>query len=292
LCGGYNYPASWAAAHWAKRHRVPFLLWSESTAHDHRHGYFAVEFLKKRFLNLCTSFVVPGKSSLNYLTDCGVEPERIFTAPNAVDNSLYSKLAESARRNEFSARARLHLPDRYFLYVGRLIKAKGIFDLLDAYALLKPDFRSKVALLFVGDGSDHQELVQRASKIHPGTIQFAGFMHREELAEVYALAEGFIFPTHTDPWGLVVNEAMACVLAVIATNVAGCTLDLVRDRWNGFVISPGDISQLAVAMAALAEDSEMRGTMGRRSRERIEAYSPAAWGAGIVDAVGAVTPKG
>jgi glycosyltransferase involved in cell wall biosynthesis len=291
LCGGYNYLASWTAARWARRHRVPFLLWSESTAFDHRHNYAGVELLKKRFLNLCTSFVVPGISSLNYLTDYGIAPERIITAPNAVDISLYAELAEAARRNESGVRARHHLPARYFLYVGRLVKAKGVFDLLEAYTLLKPDARSNIALLFAGDGADHRELQQRASRIHPGTIQFLGFKHREELPEIYAMADVLVFPTHTDPWGLVVNEAMACCLPVIATNVAGCTLDLVQDGWNGFVISPHNAIELATAMAALAEDSDLRQQMGLRSSERIEASSPTAWAEGIVRAVKSVVPE-
>jgi len=285
LCGGYNYLASWVAARWARGHRVPLLLWTESTAFDLRRRYRVVEFMKKRFLSLCAAFVVSGKSSLNYLQDLGIAEQLIFTAPDAVDNSLFSKLAETARRDALQVRARHRLPSRYFLYVGRLVKAKGVFELIEAYARLNPDMRSQIGLVFVGDGSEHQKLAERASRILPGTIQFLGFAQREELPEIYALADGFIFPTHSDPWGLVVNEAMACSLPVIVTSVAGCTLDLVQDGSNGFVVAPGDASQLAAAMANLAEDSGRRMEMGRRSRERIEEYSPAAWAEGMIQAV-------
>jgi len=181
-------------------------------------------------------------------------------------------------------RARHRLPSRYFLYVGRLVRDKGVFELLDAYARLETGLRSNVGLVFAGSGSDHRELVQRSAKIMPGIIQFLGFVHREELPEIYALAEGLIFPTHSDPWGLVVNEAMACGLPVIVTSVAGCTLDLVQDGWNGFVVPPRDASALARATASLAENPELRMEMGNRSRERIEAYSPAAWAQGILEA--------
>lgn len=289
LCGGYNYLASWAAAYWGRSHRVPLLLWSESTAFDLRQRYRVVEFVKTHFLSLCTGFVVPGISSLEYLRELGIEEQRISTAPNAVDNSLFSKLAESARQDESSVRARRHLPDRYFLYVGRLVEEKGVFDLVDAYAQLKPEMRCKVGLVFVGDGPDRQGLMRRASKIS-GTIQFLGFAHREELPEIYALAEGLIFPTHSDPWGLVVNEAMACALPVIVTTVAGCTLDLVQNDWNGFIVPPRNASQLAIAMENLASDSARGVQMGRRSRERIEEYSPAAWADGVVKAVQSVRP--
>jgi glycosyltransferase involved in cell wall biosynthesis len=285
LCGGYNYLASWSAAYWARSHRVPLLLWSESTAWDQRHGYRPVEFLKARFLKLCTAFVVPGKSSLNYLTELGIPEQRIFTAPNAVDTTLFSKLAEKARSDGPQLCARHRLPARYFLYVGRLVRDKGVFDLLEAYSRLEPSLRASIGLVFAGTGSAQPELLERAAQIAPGAIQFPGFVHREELPEIYALADAFVFPTHSDPWGLVVNEAMACGLPMIATNVAGCALDLVQDGWNGFVVPPGNPSQLAQAMVTLAQDSARRAEMGCHSRERIEKYSPDAWARGVLEAV-------
>ena len=284
LCGGYNYLASWEAAGWARIHRVQLLLWSESTALDARRGHRLVEFMKMRFLRLCRGFVVSGKSSFHYLKDLGIPKQKIFTAPNAVDNQLFSVLADAARRDAVQVRTRHSLPARYFLYVGRLVETKGVFDLLETYAKLSEEIRAEVSLVFVGDGSDRTKLMERASKIAPGTILFPGFVHREELAEFYGLADIFIFPTHSDPWGLVVNEAMSCGLPVIATSVAGCTEDLVREGWNGFVIPPRDPSSLAGAMAHLAVDSALRVEMGARGRENIEEYSPEAWAQGLIDA--------
>jgi glycosyltransferase involved in cell wall biosynthesis len=291
LCGGYNYLASWQSAGWAKAHRVPLLLWSESTALDRRGGHRVVEFLKKHFLGLCEAFVAPGKSASQYLKDLGIPDERIFISPNAVDNHLFATSAEDARRGESQVRARLSLPLRYFLYVGRLVRAKGLFELVEAHAQLNDEIRAKVGLVFVGDGPDRSELIEQASRITPGTIQFPGFVQRDGLPEFYALADALIFPTHSDTWGLVVNEAMACGLPVIATSVAGCVADLVQDGWNGFVVPPGDPSQLAAAMARLAGDSPLRVEMGARSTQRVEAYSPEAWAEGLVKVVESVCAR-
>jgi len=288
LCGGYNYLASWEAAYWTKLRRVPLLLWSESTALDVRASRLPVEFMKRGFLRLCEAFVVAGKSSLSYLKGLGITEERIFTAPNAVDTPLFAALAEQARRDERGVRARCALPLRYFLYVGRLVRAKGVFDLLDSYAQLGAEIRAEVGLVFVGDGADRSNLMERASRIVPGTIQFAGFVDRDGLPDFYALADALIFPTRSDPWGLVVNEAMSCGLPVVATSVAGCVPDLVQDGWNGYVVAPGDTSQLAVSMSRLASDSRLQMEMGSRSRERIEANSPKAWAEGVVKAMGSL----
>src|SRR5205085_4113879 len=97
--------------------------------------------------------------------------------------------------------------------------------------------------------------------------------------------EVFVFPSHSDPWGLVVNEAMACGLPIISTDAAGCTADLVEDNWNGRVVRRGDVGQLASAMEDLARDPVMSFRMASHSRERILRYSPEACAAGIANAV-------
>jgi glycosyltransferase involved in cell wall biosynthesis len=287
LCGGYNYLASWQTAIWAKSRRVPILLWTESTAHDQRNGRALVEFLKTCFMRLCDGFVVPGSTSADYLKNRGIANEHIFHAANAVDIELFWRLAQESRNREDQLRAELSLPPRYFLSVGRFVKEKGLFDLLRAYAQLDPRLRSEVGLVLVGDGADRIELIQQASRIKPGTIRFAGFVQRDGLAGLYALADAFILPSHSEPWGLVVNEAMSCALPVIVTSVAGCARDLVKDEWNGCLVPPADSAQLSTAMARLASDSELRRQMGARSRQIIQEYSPSAWSEGITNALSA-----
>jgi glycosyltransferase involved in cell wall biosynthesis len=287
LCGGYNYFASWQAAYWARARKVPLILWTESTASDARARHRLIEYLKTHFLHLCQSFVVPGIASANYLRELGISQDRIFIAPNAIDNGRYAHLAEEARKKESQVRAKLSLPARYFLYVGRLIKAKGVFDLLEAYSQMDAVIRSAVGLVLVGDGADRDELMRTAVRIKTGNIQFAGFIQRDELAQFYTFAEGLVFPTHSDTWGLVVNEAMSCGLPVIVADVAGCTADLVQDGWNGFVVPPGKTVKFAAMMTQLASDPSLRREMGARSRQRIEAYSPESWSEGIVKATAA-----
>jgi glycosyltransferase involved in cell wall biosynthesis len=177
------------------------------------------------------------------------------------------------------------LPGRYFLFVGRLVREKGVLDLLSAYATLDSETRQKVGLVFVGEGKARHELEMQARSISPGVVRFAGFVHREQLAAYYALAEVLILPTHTDPWGLVVNEAMACGLPVVVSRVAGCTTDLVREHWNGVLVSAGDVPSLSSTMQSLASQPDLLASMGAHSGEHIQQYSPEAWRAGLARAV-------
>jgi glycosyltransferase involved in cell wall biosynthesis len=289
LCGGYNYIASWQAAYWARRARIPFLMWVESNAYDDRRRHAFVEYLKKRMLDHCNGFVVPGRMSAQYVASFGTNPERIFLAPNAVDNEFFARTAKLVRDDSVAYRQANHLPERYFLFAGRLVFAKGVFDLLEAYASLPAAVRMQYGLVFAGSGSAESDLRRRAKDISPGTVCFAGFAQRQELAILYSLADILVFPTHTDTWGLVVNEAMVCGLPIICTNVAGCAGDLVDDGGNGRVIPPKDVPQLASAMEALARDPELRSQMSIKTRTRISSFSPAAWAAGVANAVHAVT---
>jgi len=232
----------------------------------------------------CDGFVVAGKSQSEYLKSYGVPENAIFTAPNAVDTNFFMEAAEAARNNTGVNRQTFRLPNRYFLFVGRLVAQKGIFDLLDAYAMLAPELRTELSLVFAGEGIARSELHKRAAAIQPGSIQLTGFLQREELAIFYALAEAFVFPTHSDPWGLVVNEAMACGLPVICSNAAGCAAELIADRQNGRSVRVGDVSELASALSELARDPQARSRMGQASRTKIESYSPDACAGGIATA--------
>jgi len=281
VCGGYNYYASWETLSWARRRNVRFVLWSESNREDARRGLHWVESLKSRFLARCDGFVVPGMSSRSYLQSLGLLPESITLAPDAVDSAWFRAQAESIRACTHEFRERLSLPGRFILFVGRLVPEKGVFDLLDAYGRLESNIRSEAGLVFAGDGRCRAELEHKAKGIRPGRVCFPGFVQREDLAGLYGLADAFVLPTHSDPWGLVVNEAMACGLPIVLTSVAGCAADLVEDGWNGYVVPPGDSEMLKRAVDRLLRDPELRQRMSLHSSERIRNYSPEACAAGL-----------
>jgi glycosyltransferase involved in cell wall biosynthesis len=284
ICGGYNYVASWQAQMWARRRRVRFVLWSESNKQDARGQRKSVEFLKAYFRKRCDGFVVPGKSAFEYLRLLGAPEEKIFAAPDAVDNAFFAAQAEEAKRQPAAFREKLGLPRRFILFVGRLVPEKGVFELLEAYAKLEGGLRAEVGLMFVGDGVSGDDLEQQAKRISPGAVYFPGFAQREDLAGLYALAEVLVLPTHSDPWGLVVNEAMACGLPIIVSSVAGCAADLVEDGWNGYVVPPRDSEKLSVAINALVRQPELKQRMSARSSERIRNYSPEACADGLAAA--------
>jgi glycosyltransferase involved in cell wall biosynthesis len=290
LCGGYNYAASWRAQVWSRRARIPFFLWCESTGNDVRNRRRPIEWLKTKFVHTCDGFVVPGTSAAQYLTHIGAPCERIFFAPNAVDIGLFAAHANAAKANAASVRVELRLPQRYFLFVGRLIREKGVLDLLEAYRLLSPDLQAEVGLVYVGNGSMRAELQNRARTISAGKVLFPGFAHRDELAGYYALADCLVFPTHSDTWGMVLNEAIACGLPVISSSAAGGAADLVGS--NGITVPTRDVQCLAQAMEYLASNPAVRDQMSSESSRIAEKYSPKLCARGIAEAaLACLTPR-
>jgi glycosyltransferase involved in cell wall biosynthesis len=247
-----------------------------------------VEFAKDEFLHRCSGFIVPGQAARTYLRTRKISDAIIYTAPNAVDNDFYMAAAADARKDATRRRRELHLPERYFLFVGRLVQEKGVFELLSAYATLSENNRRQVGLVFVGDGVCRPALEQRAAAISAASIVFSGFTHREQLASYYALADTLVLPTYSDTWGLVVNEAMACGLPVILTEPAGCAADLVKDNWNGLLVPPKDPQALAAAMQQCVGEPGRLSMMGANSAELIRDFSPEVWSLGIMKMMGAV----
>ena len=144
--------------------------------------------------------------------------------------------------------------------MGRIWAGKGLDELFAAYRQVRA-LRDDISLLIVGDGVDRERYVGRESAM-PGVV-FAGFVQPAELPEWYALCEVLVFPTHGDPNGLVVEEALAAGLPVIVSDAAGDIRARVPES-VGRVVPVGDAGALAGAMEALAEPA-VRDPMARRA---------------------------
>jgi glycosyltransferase involved in cell wall biosynthesis len=116
-----------------------------------------------------------------------------------------------------------------------------------------------------------------------GLVVFAGFRQLEELPEIYHGAGAFIHPALEEPWGLVINEAMASGLPILSSRNVGAAEELVSEADNGFLFDPKDAYQIARYMGLISRlPLEERLAMGEKSREIVEAKAPKrAFGLGL-----------
>ena len=178
---------------------------------------------------------------------------RLHVVPNGVDESYFMPARDPARG-----------PLR-LLYVGRLGAQKNVARLLDAMSLTRQDVRLRI----VGDGELRGRLEAQAARFGLENVEFSGGLLGEDLVKAYADADVFVLPSDKEGMPLVVLEAMAAGLPVVATDVPG-TRELVRD--TGLLAAP-EPAALAAAIDTTAADLGRRAEMARASVERSRSYS-------------------
>ena len=260
--GGWNQPAFWEALVYCRVRGVPLLVWVESTARDLRPGTAPLELAKRMMIRAAAGFFVPGRAAAEYVQSFGVPKERVALAPNAIDDSRFARAAVDRRGRTGCM----------FLYAGRLDPEKGVDVLLQAFERVPGE------LVVAGSGSEEERLRALA----PHRVRFLGPLDRDELVEWYARADAFVLPSHSEPWGIVLNEAAAAGLPLVATEAVGAADDLIEDGVNGFRVPVGDERALAAALRRVAEDAGFRAAAGTRSRQLSRRFTPEAWADGVV----------
>ena len=220
----------------------------------------------------------PGNQARAYARRYNAPDDRIFYARHTVDVEHFSSGRIAAMPVRERLRSELGLRGVTFVYVGRLWWGKGVNYLLDAFAEVQQRLKgSEVSLLLLGDGADEGKLREQCRRKSIQNVVFAGFKQKPELPRYYTAADVFVFPTLGDPYGLVVDEAMACSLPIVSTSEAGEIRDRVADGVNGYIVPAEDAPALADKMELLAQDPEARARMGIASFDRIKDHTPEGW---------------
>jgi glycosyltransferase involved in cell wall biosynthesis len=224
---------------------------------------------------------VSGRRSAQYLAKLRFPEHAISNGYDVVDNRFFAEGTDSLRSGVVSAPWTTNRP--YFLYVGRLAPEKNLSALVGQFSA----YRARGGtwdLVLVGQGPLEMELRDEVRRIGcDAHVQFAGFKQGAELLPPYAYASCFILPSTREPWGLVVNEAMASGLPVIVSTRCGCSDDLVEHGGNGFIFDPAREDELAECMSRMsAMSDEERARMGQRSREIIANFSLERWASEVL----------
>lgn len=207
-------------------------------------------------------FLPGGSRQKALLLHYGVPESKIRVAQMTVDVQRIISLTAQIRARREAIRSELGVAETacLFVYVGRLEGYKGIGLLLDAFAQMD----GEINLLIVGDGACRGLVEQAASEDE--RIRYAGRRDFTGVVEALAISDVAVVPSSFEPWGLVVNEAMAAGLPVIASDRVGCVDDLVIDSETGMVIKSGDTEALTAAMCAIAVNESYRRQLGNNAQ--------------------------
>jgi glycosyltransferase involved in cell wall biosynthesis len=271
---GYYDLASWAILLYCKIKRIKTVLSNESTAGDHSRNSIK-EFIKSLIIKQFNGFFNFGTLSKDYLLSLGGKPEQMLVNRNCVDNLAIRNIYEKAIINRVGEQNRLGLSAKNFIFVGRLIDYKNIFRLLEAFEIAQNSSNQDWGLIILGDGEQKSYLQNFVLEKGIQKVSFHQGVSWKQVPEYLALSDVLVLPSYSEPWGLVVNEAMACGLPVLVSEKCGCAIDLVKNGENGFTFSPENLEELTNLLRKFMKMNEdSLNKMGRVSEKIIQDYSP------------------
>jgi glycosyltransferase involved in cell wall biosynthesis len=253
---GYNDPGRLRIIRWCRRHGVPCFLFGDSNIKGDRAGgpkAWVKRRLLSKILRQVTGVLACGSLGRQYFHRYGVPDDRIFYTPYEPDYAMIASVTSQEVADTYGKR-KLPQERDYILYCGRLAGVKRVDLLINAFASVVVAPRPSWDLLIVGDGPLRSELENLVPDNCKSRVHWAGFSaDQREVARWQRGAKVLVLPSDDEPWGVVINEAVAAGLAVIATDVVGAAAELVRDSVNGRLIPPNDPPALAAALLDVTE---------------------------------------
>ena len=283
----YSTIFGWSALLWAKKNRNNLIFWLSSTLEDKKQT-FIKDLLKRYFLKHFNIGLAPGSRTKEYYKYMGVDYSKIIETGYGVNNNYFIQ-----QYDEYFNK-RTHVLEKYgittnsnFIYIGRFAQEKNIFTLLKSFSKLK---NKKWGLLLLGDGPLKEEIISFIidNKLE-NKILLPGFIQQDEIVKYLIASNVFILPSLSEPWGLVVNEAMLCRLPVIVSTKCGCQPDLVKEGVNGYSFRPNDDVRLTNLMQGFVNGNYNTKTMGESSFTIVKEHSPSIIARNIVAGIKAYT---
>ena len=202
--------------------------------------------------------VVANSGGLQRLAQSFLPEKPIGMIPNAIRSDRFKPLGPGAVRSPGPLR---------ILCVARLVARKGISDLLEALALVGD---REVELILQGSGPEAHALTVQARELGLASqVKLAGFRAPHDLPPVYAAADVFVLPSHSESCSMALLEAMASGLPVVATGTGG-TPELIEEGQGGVLVPVRSPRHLAEALSKLVADPALRARMGAHNRQRVE----------------------
>lgn len=233
------------------------------------------KFLLKRLYLKNSSYILGnGLVSKKYFNEKFNYPkDRIFNQYLSVDINLIKKLSSSKKNEKNTLKKSMNIDTnkKVIIYSGRLVEIKNVDIILEA--LNKNSLKESIHLLIVGGGHLEHEIREKCLK-YGISLTITGFLSKQEdVFTYYSCGDLFILPSKIEPWGLVVQEAMAASLPVIVSKNSGCVLDFVEEGKNGFSFDPNSVHDLNEKITKILSDDQLVKKMGEESSNIAESWT-------------------
>jgi glycosyltransferase involved in cell wall biosynthesis len=265
--------------------RVPLVVCYERTFHTERNAQYYRTAYRRFVLKFIDAMSCNGQLSLEYTKWLGIPAERITTGHMVADTENLQRAISFLQKSEFrSIREKWGSPEIIFVSVGKLIKRKGIKELLLGWSLLEKIDTEIGTLIIIGTGPEMDSLKSLVRGLKLKKVIFEGHVAYDEIARYYAVADVLVMPTLEDNWSLVVPEAMACGLPILCSKYNGCYPELIASGKNGWVFDPLSIKDTYQALRKCIDNRSRLKQMGQKSKEIISQHTPRHAAQAIFDA--------
>lgn len=232
---------SWALAsispiRWARKHNIPAVMYSESSSTSGLLRDPLSNAFRRWMVKGCDAYFAMGPAASEYLTQLGVAPERCVEA--CLPAAGFARGPEPLMSEKNEERSRI-------LWVGRLNKRKRPEVAVEAFGRIAREF-PRASLTIVGSGPLEAKVRAAAARVG-GQIELVGRVEGERLNAIYRRNDLLMVTAVRETWGLVVNEALAHGLYVIASDEVGSARALLEEN-TGRVVRAGDVDGFANAL--------------------------------------------
>ncbi len=231
-------------------------------------------FLKQFMFRFINKFLFVGKQNAQFYRYYGVENKNLIFVPYAVDNKRFDFDYQKLKFEREDLKEKLNIPAQNFviLYSGKYIPKKRPLDLLKAFDMMNNN--AEASLVMIGEGELRGQMQQCIRENNIENVTLTGFINQSFISSYYAVGDVFVMCSQEgETWGLSINEAMNFELPIIASNMVGCTDDLVIENETGYTYKCGNINELSFILNKLSIGKELRKRLGKNSKERIDQYS-------------------
>ena len=251
-----------------------FIIWSESTINEPSLiRTLTLPFVKFVVRNSDACIAI-GTRSKEYLQLLGAKPEKIFIAFSTVDVDFFKKASRISVVERDRMRKEIGIrTSKVILYVGQFIERKGVIYLIKAFEKLKDEF-SDVSLVLLGYGPLEAGFRSYIKTKDIRDVFFVGHKEVSDMPKMYAMTDVFVLPSLEETWGLVVNEAMASGLPIIATSKVGSSFDLIEQGRNGYVVRPQNYKEIYLALDKIIGNNQLATQYSYSSKKVIQHFTP------------------
>jgi glycosyltransferase involved in cell wall biosynthesis len=252
---------------------IPFWVNLDSNIRSEPHLSGLQSFVKRNlygwWLKRSSGVLSMGALGDQFFLKYGADPKRIYRVPYWPDFDAFTSYNDVALER-LQRKFGLDRHRRYIMYSGRLVSEKRVDLLIDAFVAIAAE-RPDWDLLIVGYGPLGDELRRRVPESLRQRVVWTGFLEGTENVLAFHAADMLVLPSDQEPWALVVQEAMAAGLVVVASNIVGAAHELVEDQVSGRIFAAGNLPQLIQAIRDVT-DSTAFTRYNQRSQEAMASY--------------------